>query len=195
MDQPEHSALAAYEATAACYDDFTAHHDYELTLSNFLPAIESRGLPPSRRLLDVGCGTGNSFLPMLERGWSVTACDLSPAMIQVAREKLGERSVELAVDERALPESVEGHQAIREVGIQDHQAGGGEAHPDPHVRRKFLASVLRLLASDAVLGHLRRGRNFVDELPEPASGPARLFMKLMKRNRWYCLLKDARILP
>jgi hypothetical protein len=28
------------------------------------------------------------------------------------------RSVELAVDERALPESVEGHQAIREVGIQ-----------------------------------------------------------------------------
>ena len=103
-NQAEHSALTAYEAMAAYYDDFTAHHDHELAIGNLLPAIERRGLPSSRRLLDVGCGTGKSFLPMLERGWSVTACDLSPAMIQVAREKLGGRSVELAVaDMRHLP--------------------------------------------------------------------------------------------
>lgn len=103
-NQAENSALAAYEEMAVYYDDFTAHHDYELALGNLLPAIESRGLPSSRRLLDVGCGTGKSFLPMLERGWSVTACDLSPAMIEVARGKLGGRSVELAVaDVRDLP--------------------------------------------------------------------------------------------
>lgn len=89
---------------AVYYDDFTAHHDYELALGNLLPAIEGRGLPASKKLLDVGCGTGKSFLPMLERGWSVTACDLSSAMIQVAKEKLGGRSAELAVaDVRDLP--------------------------------------------------------------------------------------------
>lgn len=100
----EDAALATYQAMAPFYDAFTAHHDYDLALGNLLPAIENGGLGSSRRLLDVGCGTGKSFLPMLDRGWSVTACDLSPAMIEVAERKLKGRSAELAVaDVRDLP--------------------------------------------------------------------------------------------
>jgi SAM-dependent methyltransferase len=97
------SAEAAYEAIAPVYDVFTAHHDYELWLGELLPRLERRGLRHGR-LLDVGCGTGKSFLPMLARGWEVTACDISPSMLALARDKLGEQSAALHVaDMRALP--------------------------------------------------------------------------------------------
>jgi SAM-dependent methyltransferase len=96
------SVKAAYEAIAPVYDDFTAHHDYELWLGELLPRLERRGLRQGR-LLDVGCGTGKSFLPMLARSWEVTACDISPSMLALARDKLAGQAVTLHVaDMRAL---------------------------------------------------------------------------------------------
>jgi SAM-dependent methyltransferase len=98
------SAEAAYEAIAPVYDDFTAHHDYELWLGELLPRLERRGLRKGR-LLDVGCGTGKSFLPMLARGWEVTACDISPSMLALARDKLDGQDASLTVaDMRRLPQ-------------------------------------------------------------------------------------------
>jgi SAM-dependent methyltransferase len=95
-------AELAYEAIAPVYDDFTAHHDYELWLGNLLPELRRHGLS-GERLLDVGCGTGKSFIPMLERGWKVTACDISASMLELARAKVG-KAVELSVaDMRELP--------------------------------------------------------------------------------------------
>ena len=47
---------------------------------------------PGRRLLDVGCGTGKSFMPLLERGFEVTACDISPEMVAEARREGGRRA-------------------------------------------------------------------------------------------------------
>jgi predicted TPR repeat methyltransferase len=101
--QPERQgAERAYEAIAPLYDDFTAHHDYELWLGNLVPKLRRHGLSGDR-LLDVGCGTGKSFLPMVERGWQVTACDLSPSMLELARAKAG-GAVRLSVaDMRELP--------------------------------------------------------------------------------------------
>ena len=96
------SALRAFQAMAPVYDDFTAHYDYEGWLADLLKILERRGLT-GRRLLDVACGTGKSFLPMLPRGWQVTGCDLAPAMVALAEEKAGD-SVELSVaDMRGLP--------------------------------------------------------------------------------------------
>jgi SAM-dependent methyltransferase len=96
-------AERTYEAMAPVYDAFTAHHDYEAWLTDLLTALERNGLR-GRRLLDVGCGTGKSFLPMLPRGWDVTGCDISPAMLELAQEKAGD-SVRLSVaDMRELPE-------------------------------------------------------------------------------------------
>jgi SAM-dependent methyltransferase len=95
-------AERTYEAMAPVYDAFTAHHDYEGWLTDLLAARERRGLR-GKRLLDVGCGTGKSFMPMLPRGWQVTGCDISAAMLDLAREKAG-GAVELAVaDMLALP--------------------------------------------------------------------------------------------
>ncbi len=95
-------AEQAYEAIAPVYDDFTAHHDYELWLGNLLPKASGHGLS-GRRLLDVGCGTGKSFLPMLERGWEVTACDISPSMLELARAKAGGSAQLSVADMRELP--------------------------------------------------------------------------------------------
>jgi SAM-dependent methyltransferase len=97
------SAERTYEAMAPVYDDFTAHHEYDLWTVDLLKILERHGLR-GKRLLDVACGTGKSFLEMLPRGWRVTACDISPSMLKRAREKAGE-AVDLAVaDMTDLPE-------------------------------------------------------------------------------------------
>jgi SAM-dependent methyltransferase len=98
---PLHARLA-YDAFAPFYDDFTAHHDYDdwtATLERLARECGLRG----DRLLDVACGTGKSFLPFLARGFSVTACDLSPAMVALARRKAAGRARVLVADMRALP--------------------------------------------------------------------------------------------
>jgi SAM-dependent methyltransferase len=97
------TAQRTYEAMAPVYDDFTAHHEYDLWIADLLKLLDRRGLQ-GKRLLDVGCGTGKSFLEMLPRGWEVTACDISPAMLDLARSKVGDK-VQLALaDMLALPE-------------------------------------------------------------------------------------------
>jgi SAM-dependent methyltransferase len=95
-------AERTYEAMAPVYDDFTAHHEYEAWLTDLLIALERRGLQ-GKRLLDVACGTGKSFMPMLPRGWEVTGCDISPAMLERAREKAGDAVRLLVADMLALP--------------------------------------------------------------------------------------------
>ncbi|MDX6601925.1 MAG: hypothetical protein QOF13_1127 [Solirubrobacterales bacterium] len=96
-------AQRTYEAMAPVYDDFTAHHEYDLWIADLLKLLERRGLQ-GRRLLDVGCGTGKSFLEMLPRHWEVTACDISPAMLELAREKVGETVQFALADMLELPE-------------------------------------------------------------------------------------------
>jgi SAM-dependent methyltransferase len=95
-------AAMAFAAMAPFYDDFTAHHDFEYWLGNLVAELERHGLT-GRRLLDAACGTGKSFIPMLERGWQVTASDLSPEMVEEARAKVGDAVRVEVKDLRAFP--------------------------------------------------------------------------------------------
>lgn len=95
-------ARAAYDAFAAHYDRFTAHHDYDDWTRTLERLAREHGLRGDR-LLDVACGTGKSFMPFLERGYTVTACDISASMVEQAARKVGD-AVRLAVhDMRSLP--------------------------------------------------------------------------------------------
>jgi SAM-dependent methyltransferase len=93
----------AYEAMAPHYDLFTADHEHEPWTATLERVAIDAGLR-GRRLLDVACGTGKSFLPFLARGYEVTACDISPAMVAIAAAKCEGHGVEVSVqDMRALP--------------------------------------------------------------------------------------------
>src|ERR1700761_7396654 len=104
MGAMDRHAEVAYEAIAPVYDDFTAHHDYERRIAMLLEIAAENGLRAgASRALDVGCGTGKSFTPLLDRGWEVTACDISASMAALARERAGDRvRIEIA-DMRELP--------------------------------------------------------------------------------------------
>ena len=98
----EDLALSAYEGLAAHYDEFTAGYDYETWLGALEALALEHGLR-GRRLFDVACGTGKSFEPMARRGYEICACDLSPAMVDVAREKAPPGSDLFVADMRELP--------------------------------------------------------------------------------------------
>jgi SAM-dependent methyltransferase len=95
-------ALGTYEALAHAYDELTADygHDRWLTVLERLAVEHGLG---GRRVLDVACGTGRSFAPLLDRGYDVTACDLSPSMVAVARRRLPDPARAFVADMRALP--------------------------------------------------------------------------------------------
>ncbi|HEX6389051.1 MAG TPA: class I SAM-dependent methyltransferase [Solirubrobacteraceae bacterium] len=95
-------ARVAYDAFATHYDLFTAHHDYDLWTRTLERLARDHGLS-GNRLLDVACGTGKSFVPFLERGYEVTACDISAAMVEQAAQKAGDRARLEVHDMRTLP--------------------------------------------------------------------------------------------
>jgi SAM-dependent methyltransferase len=96
-------AGAAYESFAPFYERYTHDYEYDRWLADIEAVSMSHGLRGTR-LLDVGCGTGKSFRPMLQRGYEVIACDTSPAMIERARELAAASSAQLLVaDARNLP--------------------------------------------------------------------------------------------
>jgi SAM-dependent methyltransferase len=101
-ERPGDWAERAFEAMAADYDDFTAHYEYEFWTSRLLEVLARDGLQ-GQRLLDAGCGTGKSFLPMLARGWEVTGFDVSPSMLSRARQKVGDAARLEVADMREMP--------------------------------------------------------------------------------------------
>ena len=97
-------AKQAYEVLAPSYEDFTLGYgyEYESWVKTLAAKAEEIGLE-GNRLLDVGCGTGFSFVPMLDRGWRVTACDIAESMVEIARAKAGGRAELVVADMRELP--------------------------------------------------------------------------------------------
>lgn len=91
-----------YDAVAPAYDLMTAGHDHAGWLAAVERLARRHGLR-GRRLLDVACGTGKSFEPLLRRGYEVTACDGSPAMVAHARARAGATARVEVADMRALP--------------------------------------------------------------------------------------------
>jgi SAM-dependent methyltransferase len=89
-----------YDVLAPAYDLLTADHDHATWLDGIELLAKAHGLG-GNRLLDVACGTGKSFAPLLARGYAVIGCDASPGMVEQARARTG-ADVRVA-DMRALP--------------------------------------------------------------------------------------------
>jgi ubiquinone/menaquinone biosynthesis C-methylase UbiE len=61
------------------------------------------GLASGADVVDLGCGNGLSTLPLIEAGATVTAVDSDPAMLRLAREKLGDGATVIAGRAERLP--------------------------------------------------------------------------------------------
>jgi SAM-dependent methyltransferase len=96
------AAAAPYDVLAPVYDLLTAGYGHDRWLRALERVAMDHGLA-GRRLLDVGCGTGSSFLALMRAGYRVTACDLSPAMAHRARAKAGGGATVHVADARRLP--------------------------------------------------------------------------------------------
>ena len=95
-------ALAAYEALAPTYDVFTAEHDHDRWLRRLNGIVEGHGIG-GYRLLDVGCGRARAPGRCCCAAMTVTACDISPGMVAIARERLGPTADVFVADMRDLP--------------------------------------------------------------------------------------------
>ncbi len=96
------AARLTYDAFAASYDDFNHCYMYERWTGKLLERAQAAGLEGDR-LLDVGCGTGLSFVALLARGFQVTGCDISSAMLAEAHAKVGDQATLAEADMRGLP--------------------------------------------------------------------------------------------
>jgi ubiquinone/menaquinone biosynthesis C-methylase UbiE len=68
--------------------------------------VESSGVRPGDRVLDVAAGSGNAAIPAALAGASVVASDLTPELLDVGRAVAAERGVQLRWDQadaEALP--------------------------------------------------------------------------------------------
>ena len=81
--------LATPTSAAPAYDILTADYRHDRWLAVLEALAREHGLS-GHALLDVACGTGKSFLPLLARGYRVVGCDISPAMLALAAEKAPE---------------------------------------------------------------------------------------------------------
>jgi SAM-dependent methyltransferase len=99
-DTPD--ARRAYDTLAPHYDLLTAGYNYDRWIAALHALAVEHGVP-GKRVLDLGCGTGHAIPFLVEHGYDVSACDLSPAMVEVARRKAPIAELFVA-DMRALPD-------------------------------------------------------------------------------------------
>lgn len=92
-----------YDTYAPAYEDFNRGYMYERWTGRLLETAEAADLK-GNRLLDIACGTGLSFVTMLKRDWKVTGCDISPAMLDIAKENFGDKAELMVADMRDLPD-------------------------------------------------------------------------------------------
>lgn len=114
-------------------------------LTPFEQALVAQAFAPGQRILDVGCGGGREAMPMIQMGLRVVAMDLSPAMVQAARNHAASRAATLpalAGSVTALPFGEQSFDGVAMLGqVLAHVPGRAE----------------RVAALSAVRGLLRPG--------------------------------------
>lgn len=95
-------ARETHDVFAAAYDDFVGDYMYERWTARLLAKAVEAGAK-GNRLLDIGCGTGLSLISMVDRGWQVTGCDVSPLMLEVGRSRVDGCADLVVADMRELP--------------------------------------------------------------------------------------------
>lgn len=75
---------------AGLYDLLYANKDYQAEV-DYVAGLIRRFCPAAQNVLDLGCGTAAHDVLMLDHGFRVHGVDLSPAMLERARVRCGDR--------------------------------------------------------------------------------------------------------
>lgn len=78
--------MSSYDALAASYDGLMADASY-VKRADWLIRLFAKSRIPVHTVLDLGCGTGTIACLLAERGYQVTATDLSEEMLTQAMQK------------------------------------------------------------------------------------------------------------
>jgi len=137
------SAAAAYAGLAPFYDALTRAYEHDRWLAELERLARRHGLR-GRRVLDVGCGTGKSLRPLLDRGYEGTGVDVSAEMLDRARQNLPPHADLREADMRALPD-------LGEFDLVTCLDDGVNYLLDPDDLHDAIASMARALAPHGVL--------------------------------------------
>lgn len=81
-----------YAFEAKLYDRIWGKYDYDTDV-RFLDKLFKKYR--CRRIIDIGCGTGNHALRLNTMGYEITAIDVSPAMLKIAKSKIKNRKIHI----------------------------------------------------------------------------------------------------
>lgn len=115
--------------------------------------------PGGARILEVGCGPAEFWKRNLDRidpTWRLTLTDLSPGMLEAAREVLGDRAEYAVADVQELPFADESFDVVLASHMLYHAAD----------RPKALAEIRRVLVSGGTLHAATNGNGHMRQLDE-----------------------------
>lgn len=76
----------SYEFLSQIYDDLMQDVNYKQWTEYIIGLIQEQGENP-KNILELGCGTGNITVELLEKGYEVVGVDMSEEMLEIAEEK------------------------------------------------------------------------------------------------------------
>lgn len=123
-----------FEQRASHYDSWLTAFIGEQELRQIRPLI-----PPDIPVLDYGCGSGRVTLDLARRGHRVTAYDISPQMMALARRKVASLPAEIHAKVEFVQEIEQLHgrvwPCITCIGVLDY-------YPDPRPLLRLLGTLL-----------------------------------------------------
>ncbi|AJE40200.1 class I SAM-dependent methyltransferase [Streptomyces nodosus] len=123
------------------------------------PEIIAAAVPAGAHILELGCGVGRMTHPLLERGFTVTAVDESPEMLERVR---GARTRCSPIEDLDLGERFD------VVMLASFLVHAGDAE----VRRGLLRTCVRHLADDGCVLIQREGEDYHTRVPRERVDPA-----------------------
>jgi len=106
-------------------------------------------IPKEHRVLDAPCGTGRVSVHFARRGYAMTAADLSPAMVEVARETMRHNGLDVSVQQQdieALTFPDRAFDTVVSFRLFHH-------FPTVEIRRRAVHNLCRVTAKTVVLSY------------------------------------------
>jgi SAM-dependent methyltransferase len=130
------------------------------------PDVIAAAVPAGAHILELGCGVGRVTHPLLDRGFTVTAVDESPQMLERVR---GARTIRSTVEDLDLGETFD---VVMLASFLVH-AG------DIEVRRGMLRTCARHVAQDGCVLIQREGADYHTNLPRERVDPSGFTLRLL----------------